>query len=359
MPSNRCCICNKPNDENNVLLDGRTYHSKCLSKIQSEETDWDSKISSLQEKIWSKKQEISKILNSRSLLQKWFGEPPEKINDIKNEIEIIREKVKKYKENQETTLRKRKGKLKSIYDYWPSRPPDWSSRIYELKRKFRYCENCGKHSNHNVSLQAHHIVPISKGGNHKFSNLQLLCYKCHNKEHKFDINSDTNSNKSQVHKNLEAINRAKNKNKYLKFKHRLYEKTYDDHIVKIKEIYRGGGIPRIKAYCYFNDFDRKFRLDKLSQLEILSEPPKNKRPADFIEEALEKGIMIHCHYTKRTGGRSKRTLKPIEYTTFKGVKVLKCFDFLTDEHRNFSPHRMKNIEIVKEPKEQKVITGKP
>ena len=44
-----------------------------------------------------------------------------------------------------------------------------------LKRDNRKCRICGKEG----SGQIHHIIPKSKGGTDKFSNLITLCGRCH------------------------------------------------------------------------------------------------------------------------------------------------------------------------------------
>ncbi len=358
MDTNYCCLCNNPVNSNNFLLDGRKFHDRCINKLKGSYTQWNTEIKFTKEKIYSKRSKINSILNTRSFFQKLFGNIPNSVNQIKNEIEQLNAELNRYKRLKQRVLDEKKKKLSELYDYWPTRPPDWDNRSYQLRYSYGYCQNCGARKSYNNPLQVHHIIPVSQGGNHKPKNLEVICLRCHKKKHKFDIEGENSNRSSRVNDNLSLINQALNSNKYLKFKHRLFEKTYDKHIVKVKEVYHEG-VPRIKAHCYLNDFERQFRIDKLSKIEILSELPKTRTPADFIEEALGKDLMIHCHYTKRTGGKSLRTLKPTGYTSFKSVKVLECFDFLTDEYRNFSPHRMKNLELVEEPKEQKLISGTP
>ena len=68
-------------------------------------------------------------------------------------------------------------------------PSDWNSRRRRVYRRDNYtCSNCGVkggggHDAEPVELHAHHIVPISKGGTHKVSNLKTLCAGCHNAIH--------------------------------------------------------------------------------------------------------------------------------------------------------------------------------
>jgi hypothetical protein len=51
-------------------------------------------------------------------------------------------------------------------------------RVLALKRDSGLCCNCGEKAKH-----AHHIVPLSIGGNDVLSNLVSLCVSCHRKIH--------------------------------------------------------------------------------------------------------------------------------------------------------------------------------
>ncbi len=75
---------------------------------------------------------------------------------------------------------------KSIYDYWPSYPPDWNERKQRIKQERKTCSRCGKTSTRKYRkypLEFHHTIPINAGGNHLDSNVELICKSCHKKEH--------------------------------------------------------------------------------------------------------------------------------------------------------------------------------
>lgn len=53
--------------------------------------------------------------------------------------------------------------------------------VYRLGGKSTdYCEMCGESG---LTLDIHHKLPLSEGGNNEFSNLKLLCPNCHRREH--------------------------------------------------------------------------------------------------------------------------------------------------------------------------------
>jgi ribosomal protein S20 len=65
-------------------------------------------------------------------------------------------------------------------------PSDWDSRRKEVYQRDNFtCQNCGRKGGQHgdYELHAHHIVPKSKGGTHRKSNLKTLCKQCHNAIH--------------------------------------------------------------------------------------------------------------------------------------------------------------------------------
>lgn len=69
-----------------------------------------------------------------------------------------------------------------IYDVPDSRASDWGKRReLVIERDGFECQNCGRGSN--SEFEVHHIVPLSKGGSNKISNLTTLCQGCHDSIH--------------------------------------------------------------------------------------------------------------------------------------------------------------------------------
>jgi len=86
-------------------------------------------------------------------------------------------------------------------------PSDWGRKRKKVYKRDNYtCQNCGRQGGPygNAELHAHHIVPKSKGGTHKTSNLKTLCKDCHDAIHgrkkaptaKSNISSNDNFNLS-------------------------------------------------------------------------------------------------------------------------------------------------------------------
>ncbi|ELY97467.1 HNH endonuclease [Natrialba asiatica] len=89
------------------------------------------------------------------------------------------------------------AQIESRYDdpdaYSGNRPPDWEARRKMVYRHDNWtCQACGRQSgphagDEGVRLHAHHIVPLSKGGSNRLSNLETLCEPCHQTQHDHDI----------------------------------------------------------------------------------------------------------------------------------------------------------------------------
>lgn len=62
--------------------------------------------------------------------------------------------------------------------------PNWENKVAAIRERDRErCMNCHR-SGEEVTLDVHHIVPRSRGGSHRLSNLVLLCRQCHGAIHK-------------------------------------------------------------------------------------------------------------------------------------------------------------------------------
>lgn len=58
---------------------------------------------------------------------------------------------------------------------------NWNYREEILKRDKNTCQSCGQRK-HRKNLEVHHIIPRSKGGSDKPTNLITLCKHCHDRE---------------------------------------------------------------------------------------------------------------------------------------------------------------------------------
>ena len=78
-------------------------------------------------------------------------------------------------------------------------PGDWNDRRKRVyKRDDHECQNCGDKGSHrgDAEIHAHHVVPKSKGGSHRESNLITVCKNCHHAIHGDEVVRSTNKKTS-------------------------------------------------------------------------------------------------------------------------------------------------------------------
>ena len=56
---------------------------------------------------------------------------------------------------------------------------EWRSIREQFIVAFPFCQICRKYGRITRAVEVHHIVPLSEGGTHDFSNLISLCHRCH------------------------------------------------------------------------------------------------------------------------------------------------------------------------------------
>lgn len=76
-----------------------------------------------------------------------------------------------------------------------SYPDNWDEiRRLVYNRDGYTCQNCGRGD---VELHCHHIVPKSRGGTHRLSNLVTLCKDCHDAVHNKHVVAPTAGEQQQ------------------------------------------------------------------------------------------------------------------------------------------------------------------
>jgi hypothetical protein len=77
-------------------------------------------------------------------------------------------------------------------------PENWDSLRRQIYERDNYsCQNCGRQGGKygNSELHAHHITPLSQGGENSPENLITLCSNCHSDLHGQEIGSGEPSEK--------------------------------------------------------------------------------------------------------------------------------------------------------------------
>lgn len=223
-----------------------------------DKTSFTSKISNIfnsdyQNEIILVKNEHEKCNNELTKLQKEkkdFYDYYKKLNlEIQQEIDIL------------------SGDLKQVFDYWPTYPPDWELRRSSKTRGVKYCPKC--HGRDNI-LHVHHKIHLSEGGNHKPSNLEVLCEKCHKKEHGGNgFFSDKESSNEVFIVKINQLKDAIRLKKTIRFKYKKFDGEISIRTIVPQEINLVKDTKCIKGFCHSRNAERNFAIKRLSSLEVL------------------------------------------------------------------------------------------
>jgi 5-methylcytosine-specific restriction endonuclease McrA len=114
--------------------------------------------------------------------------------------------------------------------YTKGYPEDWTYRKYIIINNNKLkCASCGNKIIRG-DKHIHHILPISKGGDHSLSNLELLCEECHIAKHPRYGNL--------LRKN-KLIKQLSDKARFVKSSTRLWKCNYCGETIQPKDSYYG------------------------------------------------------------------------------------------------------------------------
>jgi len=161
--------------------------------------------------------------------------------------------------------------VKPVFDFWPEYPPDWEDRkLKKTDTRARKCEDCGtKHG----PFHLHHKTPLSQGGDHKNSNLALLCESCHKGQHgvkKFFEGRTINASAKTIC-NTSILEKAIKTNKTIEFRYRKFSGEISQRTIDPHEMILVKNSKCVRGFCHLRNEDRSFKISRISSLKI-SEP---------------------------------------------------------------------------------------
>ena len=278
IPDKECLLCRKNSPGENLLIDGSTYHQNCydyfisrIREIEAQLEEYKSIMLGKNSAMLEAKKSLRKskgVFNSikaslgMSHLEEstcWHG-----IKLIENEIEEIMGRISQWEK--ERNIKKRK--IKSLYDYWPTYPPDWEERTQKIKEKRNTCEVCKE----TWKLHVHHKIKLSNGGNHTENNLVLLCESCHGEIHHKDFSDEEfefNEKISSLSKKLNLINKAISQDKKINFRYTKYNGEKSRRTIKPEKLKRVGTSLCIRGFCYLRDEYRIFAIRRMKNIKFI------------------------------------------------------------------------------------------
>jgi len=119
--------------ENNPLTNGKDFHKKCYDDLLIKERDYNTKLSDIRNKINNIERDQRKLFTR---IKAYFG------NVGQFKIEKEKNGLKQTAVTLNEDLLNINNQLKSLYDYWPERPPDWEERRKQFINQKPFCEEC-------------------------------------------------------------------------------------------------------------------------------------------------------------------------------------------------------------------------
>jgi hypothetical protein len=155
-----------------------------------------------------------------------------------------------------------------IFDILLDYPPDWESRRERVRARDGSCMICGSSRN----LQAHHVLPLSRGGTNRIENLKLLCEKCHKSEHGGrDFSKQPSTELLPFAERIQVIENAISAKRDIEF---LYRKPTDSakmkrrvtphELVEMDHEHGDGKTLCLQGYCHSRKAIRVFALKRMT-----------------------------------------------------------------------------------------------
>ncbi|MBL0226085.1 MAG: HNH endonuclease [Geobacteraceae bacterium] len=217
--------------------------------------------------------EVNKLIASHkslvSAFSRLFGNSDNKINEHNNRHKLVTSNL----DSARKSFNEARKQLISLWDYWPTYPPDWGERSSNIREGQIKCEKCRKKTDRS---HVHHIITLSQGGSNKDGNLERLCEQCHSKKHggrELDKIS-TGTNNSRFENRLEIIEQAIRQKKTISFHYEKYggessnRKILPTKIENYEHYKNDGNTLCVEGHCYMRNARRVFAIKRMTRLRI-------------------------------------------------------------------------------------------
>lgn len=264
-----CLLCKIELSNGFVLSNGSEIHNSCLINIQNKVKEINKEINN----------NILRIKNAEAICKKKSIES-NSLSYILKSILGLAEKITFYEyqiiENNKQENEKLKRKiialeedLAIIYDYWPTYPPDWENRRKKLIAiQGKSCNRCSNNFQH-----IHHSISISDGGNHKLSNLELLCVNCHSRLHHRNLDTEDTYeyySGNDFSEKVKFIKNAINERRPISFNYTKYEgeKCFRTIIPNKFQEFGRYDATCVVGHCNLRNAERAFRISRMKNISI-------------------------------------------------------------------------------------------
>ncbi len=241
----RCVACKQYGGPGLILSNGDFYHTQCYESLLASKVKLESTLRSLP------------YCSASSLVQ-WVSRT---FNTLGYQVYVSTAK------KQELA----KVKIRAIWDFWPTYPPDWEDRRQDALNSSWYCEFCHSFQD----LHVHHSDPLSKGGSNESDNLIVLCSVCHLKEHGVkSFDNSRGSRKSKFESAVEKIQSAIEARRSLSFTYSKFKEPDERRNISPLRIEsfphqrKNGETTCVVGFCHTRNANRVFSIKRMSRINI-------------------------------------------------------------------------------------------
>lgn len=265
-----CRLCNGDISDGIYLSDGGLVHYECVKSLEDEASVFAKELSIIRNEVRQYENELKHRKTVSFKIKSVFSKPTVDSSEIEKTILSCRHEITEILKS----FRDIRLQLSCVYDFYLTYPPDWEDRKTELiKVSGKYCANCGD----TRSLHLHHLVPLSKGGTNKLSNLELLCNGCHSIEHgSRDFSGEYSESETPFSKRVSKIRYAISQKRSIEFLYRKPNETsYKKRTISpiefrnFRHIVDNGQTLCIFGYCELRKENRNFALKRMKRLRVL------------------------------------------------------------------------------------------
>ena len=248
-----CYVCKRFADfEYDITLtNGNFLHDSCLIKLQIREDEIESILRKQSPQLLLSLFVRTEVVDSEVMLE--------------DEIKVLSSELKKLK-----------GILSVIYDFFPGFPPDWEERRkLIIQRNGSFCSSC--HEEQYVYLI--HDIPLSEGGTNDLQNLELICKSCHESMYgKGDIfgSFTLGPEQSEFTEYFKEIQDAIDNNYRIRFDYKkpkakswLSRVVMPERFLNIPNNRESGETLCVEGFCELRQDIRVFALERMQGLEVL------------------------------------------------------------------------------------------
>ena len=248
-----CTVCKQYADyEYDMMLsNGEHLHTSCLLKLQMREEE-------IEGILRQKRSQLTLSLFVRDEVPDENVMPEKEVKSLSDE------------------LTKLKNTLTSIYNFYPSWPPDWSERKHHLiQQNGSICFSCGEERN----VYLIHEIDLCEGGTNELDNLELICKACHDSMYgKGDIFGDftLNPSQSEFAPQVKEIRSAIDNNWRIRFDYKkpnaktwMTRTVIPDRFLNIPNSRGSGQTLCVEGFCELRQDIRVFALERMQDLEVI------------------------------------------------------------------------------------------